>query len=63
MKGGSNMPKTVVRDTETIEDALRRFKRDVSRSGTLAEVKKRAYYVKPSVDKKMRRRANKSMGR
>jgi len=57
------MPKTVVRDTETIEDALRRFKRDVSRSGTLAEVKKRAYYVKPSVDKKMRRRANKSMGR
>ncbi|VEU81007.1 30S ribosomal protein S21 [Haploplasma axanthum] len=57
------MPKTVVRDTETIEDALRRFKRDVSRSGTLAEVRKRAYYVKPSVDKKLRRRANKTVNK
>lgn len=57
------MAKTVVRDSETIEDALRRFKRDVSRSGTLAEARKRAYYVKPSVDKKMRRRANKSSGK
>lgn len=57
------MPKTVVRDTETIEDALRRFKRDVSRSGTLAEVKKRTYYVKPSVDKKLRRKANKTASR
>ena len=37
------MPKTVVKDTESIEDALRRFKRDVSRSGTLAEVRKRTY--------------------
>ena len=35
------MTKTVVRDNETIEDALKRFKRDVSRSGTLAEARKR----------------------
>lgn len=57
------MAKTVVKDTESIEDALRRFKRDVSRSGTLAEVRKRTYYVKPSVDKKMRRKANKANNR
>ena len=43
------MPKTVVREKETLDDALRRFKREVSRSGTLAEVRKREYYVKPSV--------------
>lgn len=54
------MSKTVVRDTETIEDALRRFKRDVSRSGTLAEARKRKYYVKPSVDKKLKQKANKA---
>ena len=53
------MPKTVVRDNETIEDALRRFKRDLSRSGTLAEARKREHYVKPSVAKKMRTKANK----
>lgn len=38
------MPKTSVKENETIESALRRFKRDVSRSGTLAEVRKRKYY-------------------
>ncbi len=52
------MPKTVVKENETIEDALRRFKRDVSRSGTLQEARKREFYVKPSISKKMRRKAN-----
>lgn len=53
------MAKTVVRDNESLEDALRRFKRDVSRSGTLAEARKREYYVKPSVSKKIKQRQNK----
>lgn len=53
------MAKTVVRENESIEDALRRFKRDVSRSGTLAEARKREYYVKPSISKKIKQAANK----
>ena len=53
------MPKTVVKENETIEDALRRFKRDVSRSGTLAEARKREYYLKPSVSKKLKKKENK----
>jgi small subunit ribosomal protein S21 len=57
------MPKTVVKDNETIEDALRRFKRDVSRSGTLKEARKREHYLKPSVAKKERRKANAKRGR
>jgi len=52
------MAKTVVKENESIEDALRRFKRDVSRSGTLQEARKREFYVKPSISKKMRQRAN-----
>ncbi|HOW37945.1 MAG TPA: 30S ribosomal protein S21 [Candidatus Izemoplasmatales bacterium] len=52
------MAKTVVRENESIEDALRRFKRDVSRAGTLAEARKREYYLKPSVSKKMKQREN-----
>lgn len=43
---------TKVRKNESIEDALRRFKRSVSKSGTLAEVKKRRHYEKPSERKK-----------
>ena len=50
-----DIPKTVVRDKESIEDALRRFKRDVSRSGNLQEAKKRQYYLKPSDVRKQKR--------
>ncbi|MCK9235532.1 MAG: 30S ribosomal protein S21 [Acholeplasmataceae bacterium] len=51
------MAKTVVREKETLEDALRRFKRDVSKSGNLQEARKREFYVKPSVERKDRQRA------
>ena len=50
------MPKTIVRENETIEDALKRFKRDVSRSG------KREHYLKPSDVRKMKKRALKKSG-
>lgn len=53
------MPKTIVRENETIEDALKRFKRDVSRSGTLQELRKREHYLKPSDIRKMKKRAMK----
>lgn len=53
------MPKTIVRENESIEDTLKRFKRDVSRSGTLQEVRKREHYLKPSDIRKMKKRAAK----
>jgi len=57
------MPKTTVKSGENIDDALRRFKRDVSKSGTLAAARQREFYVKPSVDKRMRQKAAKSKKR
>ncbi|MBN2604431.1 MAG: 30S ribosomal protein S21 [Bacilli bacterium] len=56
------MAKTEVRSNESIEDALRRFKRDVSRSGTLQEVRKREFYVKKSVSRKIKQQANAKKG-
>ncbi|MFW5794244.1 MAG: 30S ribosomal protein S21 [Bacillota bacterium] len=53
------MAKTVVRENESIEDALRRFKRDVSRAGDLAQARKKEYYEKPSVQRKEKKRKNK----
>lgn len=53
------MPKTIVRENESIEDTLKRFKRDVSRSGTLQEARKREHYLKPSDIRKMKKRAMK----
>lgn len=41
-----------VRDGETIEEALRRFKRECERHGIMQEIKRREYYESPSVKKK-----------
>ncbi len=46
------MSKTVVRKNESLDDALRRFKRSVSKAGTLQESRKREFYEKPSVKRK-----------
>ncbi len=48
------MAKTIVHENESIDDALRRFKRSVSRSGTLQEYRKREFYEKPSVKRKLK---------
>ena len=48
------MSGTKVGANETIESALRRFKKDCSRSGVLSEVKKREHFEKPSVKKKLK---------
>ncbi|MDK9709736.1 30S ribosomal protein S21 [Acidaminobacter sp.] len=43
--------------TETIDSALRRFKKETSKAGVLAEVKKRKHYEKPSVQRKKKSEA------
>ena len=49
---------TVVRkDNESIEDALRRFKREVSKVGVLREARRHEHYQKPSEAKKLKRAA------
>ncbi len=48
---------TRVRKNESLEDALRRFKRSVSKSGTLQEYRKREHYEKPSVRRKKKSEA------
>ena len=46
------MPGIKVKDGESFESALRRFKKQVEKSGVLSEVRKREYYEKPSVKRK-----------
>jgi small subunit ribosomal protein S21 len=40
-----------VRDNESIESAIRRFKKQCEKAGILAELRKREHYDKPSVKK------------
>lgn len=51
------MSRVVVRENEQLDDALRRFKRQVSRNGTLLEARKREYYVKPGLARKLKQEA------
>lgn len=41
-----------VRDKESIESAIRRFKKMCEKAGILAELRKREHYEKPSVKRK-----------
>ncbi|MDD2523881.1 MAG: 30S ribosomal protein S21 [Endomicrobiia bacterium] len=41
-----------VREGESIEEAIRRFKRECERNGIMQEIKKREFYKSPSVVKK-----------
>lgn len=41
-----------LRENETIEAALKRFKRECDRDGILQEIKRREYYESPSVKRK-----------
>ena len=51
------MPKVVLKENEVLDDALRRFKRQVSRNGTLAEARKKEFYVKPGLKRKLKSEA------
>ena len=46
------MPLIKVREDESLENDLKRFKRKCEKSGVLTEIKKRQHYEKPSVKKK-----------
>jgi small subunit ribosomal protein S21 len=42
----------LVREDESFESALRRFKKQVEKAGVLSEMRKRQHYEKPSVRRK-----------
>lgn len=51
------MSEVKVRDNETLESALKRFKRSCAKAGVLSEVRKREHYEKPSVKRKKKSEA------
>ena len=46
-----------VQENESLERALRRFKRKVQRSGLYSELRKRRFYEKPSAQRKRKKEA------
>ena len=56
-RGGIYVSEVRIRENESLESALRRFKRQCARAGVLAEVRKREHYEKPSVKRKKKAEA------
>lgn len=48
------MVRIKVRNNESLEQALRRFNRDVLRDGILKELKEREHYSKPSETRRLK---------
>ncbi|MBF1011394.1 MAG: 30S ribosomal protein S21 [Lachnoanaerobaculum sp.] len=46
------MAQVTVRENESLESALKRFKRSCARDGVMSELRKREHYEKPSVKRK-----------
>lgn len=46
-----------LRESEGLEDALKRFRKLCEREGISREIKKRSFYEKPSMEKKKKRDA------
>ena len=56
-RGGITVSEVRIRENESLESALKRFKRQCARSGVLQEVRKREHYEKPSVKRKKKAEA------
>lgn len=54
------MAEIKVGKNETLDSALRRFKRATQKAGILSEVRKREHYEKPSVQRKKNRSSQKT---
>ncbi|MBQ2941753.1 MAG: 30S ribosomal protein S21 [Clostridia bacterium] len=46
-----------VKENESLDSALRRFKRSCAKAGVISEVRKREHYEKPSVKRKKKSEA------
>ena len=51
------MSEIKIKDNESLDSALKRFKKQCAKSGVIAEVRKREAYEKPSVKRKKKSEA------
>ncbi len=56
------MPKVSIKENESLDSALKRFKRSCAKSGVISEIKKREHYEKPSVKRKKKIEAARKRG-
>ena len=55
------MSEVRVKENESLDSALRRFKRNCAKAGIMGEVRKREHYDKPSVRRSLKQLENVSL--
>ena len=48
------MSEVRVKENESLDSALKRWKRSCAKAGTLAEARKREFYLKPGIKRKLK---------
>ena len=56
-EGGKTMSEVRVKENESLDSALRRFKRSCAKAGVLSELRKREHYESPSVKRRKKSEA------
>ena len=54
---GNRMSEVHVKENESLDAALRRFKRNCAKAGVLADLRKKEYYQSPSVKRRKKSEA------
>lgn len=49
------MAKVVINEGESVESAVKRFRRQCENEGILQDIKEKQFYKKPSLERKMKR--------
>ena len=57
LEGGKNVSEVHVKDNESLDSALKRFKRNCAKSGVLSDLRKKEYYQSPSVKRRKKSEA------
>jgi small subunit ribosomal protein S21 len=57
LRGGKHVSEVKVGKNESLDSALRRFKKQCARTGILSELRRREHYEKPSVRRKKKAEA------
>ena len=55
--GQGSLSNVIVKENESLDSALRRFKRNCAKAGIQQEIRKREHYEKPSVRRKKKSEA------
>jgi small subunit ribosomal protein S21 len=57
LEGGKLVSEVHVKDNESLDSALKRFKRNCAKAGVLADLRKKEYYQSPSVKRRKKSEA------